>query len=468
MFTPELVGILLYIVIQIGVGVFIYKRIASESDYFVAGRKLGLALVIFSVFATWFGAETCVGSAGEVFKNGLSGSRADPFGYALCMLLAGLLLAGPLWRRKLITLSDLFRERYGVGVERLASLIIIPTSLIWASAQVRAFGQILSASSNLEVETAIAIAAAVVTIYTVLGGLLADAITDIIQGSVLIVGLIVMMIGTINLLGGLGPALDAIPAERWSLIPSEGETWLSQLDTWMIPILGSLPSQELAARMMAARSEKVAKRGTLIAVLIYFVIGSIPIFLGLVGPAIVAELPDHEQFLTTLARNYFPQIMFVVFSGAIVSAILSTVDSTLLAISSLISHNLLRGTRFAKDERAKVRMARVWVVIASISAFFIALKGTGVYDLVELASSFGSAGVLIILLFGIYSKLGTRIAAYAALLVGMGTFLTTSYVITIDAPYILSVVMALVAYLAVSVLEKFKSPGVSKIQMPTS
>jgi SSS family transporter len=455
MITAELAGILLYIVIQILIGAFIYKRIASESDYFVAGRKLGPALVVFSVFATWFGAETCVGSAGEVYAHGLSGSRADPFGYALCMLLAGLLLAGPLWRKKLITLSDVFRERYGVAVERLASLIIIPTSLIWASAQVRAFGQILSASSQLEVNTAIALAATVVTIYTVLGGLLADAITDIIQGSVLIVGLIIMMIGTINLLGGWGAAIDSIPSERLSLIPSEGETWWMQLDTWMIPILGSLPSQELAARMMAARSEKVAKRGTLTAVLVYLLIGSIPIFLGLVGPAIMTNLSDHEQFLTTLARNYFPQVMFVVFSGAIVSAILSTVDSTLLAISSLISHNLLRGTRFAKDEKSKVKLARVWVVIASISAFFIAVGGTGVYDLVELASSFGSAGVLVILLFGLYSKLGSKLAALAALLAGMGTFLVTSFVITIDAPYILSVIMALAAYLIGSMAEKY-------------
>jgi Na+/proline symporter len=63
------------------------------------------------VFATWFGAETCVGSAGRVYAGGLSASSADPFGYALCLLLFALVFAIPLWKRKLTTIADLFRTR---------------------------------------------------------------------------------------------------------------------------------------------------------------------------------------------------------------------------------------------------------------------------------------------------------------------------------------------------------------------
>jgi solute:Na+ symporter, SSS family len=84
---------------------------------------------------------------------------------------------------KLTTLADLFRQRYSTGVERFAVLLMVPTSLLWAAAQIRAFGQVLSASSGLTVTATISIAALVVIIYTMSGGLLADAITDLIQGS---------------------------------------------------------------------------------------------------------------------------------------------------------------------------------------------------------------------------------------------------------------------------------------------
>jgi Na+/proline symporter len=90
------------------------------------------------------------------------------------------LIAIPLWKRGITTLADLFRQRYGISVERVAALILAPSSLIWAAAQIRAFGQIIAASSTLPVETAIIIAATVIILYTVLGGMLADAITDFI------------------------------------------------------------------------------------------------------------------------------------------------------------------------------------------------------------------------------------------------------------------------------------------------
>lgn len=84
-----LLGVLLYLLIQFVIGVAVSRRITSEADYLLAGRRLGLALGAFSVFATWFGAETIVGAAGAIYENGLAGGSADPFGYALCLILGG-------------------------------------------------------------------------------------------------------------------------------------------------------------------------------------------------------------------------------------------------------------------------------------------------------------------------------------------------------------------------------------------
>ena len=84
---------------QFALGLAVSRHIASESDYLLAGRRLGLGLAAFSIFATWFGAETIVGAAGSIYSDGLSGGSADPFGYGLCLVVLGVVIAAPLWRQ---------------------------------------------------------------------------------------------------------------------------------------------------------------------------------------------------------------------------------------------------------------------------------------------------------------------------------------------------------------------------------
>src|SRR5690606_9667120 len=97
--NQPLIALGAFLVLQLGIGVWISRRIATEDDYLVAGRRLGPLLATFSIFATWFGAETVIGSAGEAFANGVSLGSAEPFGYGLCLVLMGLFLARPLWNR---------------------------------------------------------------------------------------------------------------------------------------------------------------------------------------------------------------------------------------------------------------------------------------------------------------------------------------------------------------------------------
>lgn len=120
-----LLGVFIYVGLQLMIGLWVSRRVDTEDDYLLAGRRLGYGLATFSIFATWFGAETCIGAAGSIYENGISASPAEPFGYGLCLVLMGLVFAAPLWRRRLTTLADLFRQRYSGGVERLAVLIMV-------------------------------------------------------------------------------------------------------------------------------------------------------------------------------------------------------------------------------------------------------------------------------------------------------------------------------------------------------
>ena len=444
-------AVLAYVAGSLAIGAFVSRRIKTEDDYLVAGRSLGYGLATFSVFATWFGAETCLGAAGSIYSDGLSGGSADPFGYGLCLLVMGAVFAVPLWRMKLTTLVDVFARRYGKGVERLAVVFMVPTSLLWAAAQIRAFGQVLSVTSGFEVTLTISFAALVVIAYTMFGGLLADAWTDLVQGVALIVGLAVLWVSVMR--AGGAEMLAAVEPERLALLGPPGTSLWDAAEAWAIPLCGSVLAAELVARVIACKSPQVARRSSLIAGSAYLLVGLIPVTLGLVGAALLPGLEDGEQLLPRLAQEYLPTALYAVFAGALVSAILSTVDSVLLVASSMVSHNVIVSLRPDIGEAAKVRLARGGVALFGVLAYVIALHAEGVYALVEEASAFGSAGLFVVLVFGIFTRWGGTPAACLTMVAGMLVWILGAYVLKWQHPFLLSLAASLAAYGVGAVLE---------------
>jgi SSS family solute:Na+ symporter len=453
MMTPALAAKLIYLAVQLGVGVWISRRIRSEADYLLAGRNLGYTLATFSIFATWFGSETIMGSAGNAYRGGISLANAEPFGYGLCLILMGLFFAGPLWRRRLTTLADLFRQRFSVPVERLAAVVLIPGSILWAAAQIRAFGYILSTVTiGVSVEMAIGIAAMFTMLYTMFGGLLADAVNDVIQGTIVIVGLAVLLIAVLialpqqpNLIPGPVGPIDILP-------PREALSW-ALLEEWAIPVCGSVVATELVGRVIATRTPNVARRSAWMAGMLYIGVGIIPLLIGVLGQRIVPTLVEAEQVIPAVAQALLPTMFFAVFAGGLIAAILSTVDSTLLVSSGLMSHNLIVPFFKVSDERRKVLIARAGVFAFGTIAYIQAIRAEGVFELVEEASAFGSAGILITVCFGLFTTLGGPVAAILTLLTGV-----TSYVAATAAgfeyPYLLSLSSSLLMYVVVAVLER--------------
>ena len=456
--TPALFFVSIYLLLQLGVGIWISRRIHTETDYLLAGRRLGYTLATFSIFATWFGAETVVGSAGSAYRGGVSLGSAEPFGYGLCLALMGMIFAVPLWRRRLTTLADLFRERYSITVERVAALILVPSSILWAAAQVRAFGQILSsASAGWNVQLAIGIAALFTIAYTMFGGLLVDAITDVLQGVIVILGLVVLFVFVVVKAGGLdGFAAILQQSPGISLIPQSDMSGFEIAEEWAIPILGSVVATELVGRIIATRSPDVARKSSLYAAAIYFVVGLIPLLIGLSGAGAGLTVVDAEQIVPVVARQLLPTLAYAAFVGAIISAILSTVDSTLLTASGILSHNLIVPMARVTDERTKVLLARMGVLVFGVVACALALTADGVYALVEQASAFGSSGALVVICFGLFTRLGGPAAALSTLLVGTGTYVFFS-VAGLATPFLLSLTCAWACYMGVCLAERYTS-----------
>jgi Na+/proline symporter len=461
-----LLSLLAYLAAQVVIGAWVSRGIHSESDFLVAGRRLGYPLTIFTVFATWFGAETVLASAGRVHQQGFAFTTAEPIAYGLCLIAAGAVFAAPLWRRGLTTPADLFRQRYSPGVERLAALVMIPSSLLWAGAQLRGFAHVLTTVTALDLAAAIGVAAGFCVAYTMLGGLMADAITDLVQGIVLILGLATLAVGVVLKLGGPAGAIAAFDPARVSLAgrtPGEAATALAVLEEWAVPICGSVVAAELVSRLIAARSPVVARRGSVIAGALYVVVGLVPVALGLTAARLVGVLDDPEQFLPVLARATLPAWGYVLFAGALVSAILSTVNTILLVTGGIAAHNLVAPALGITDDRQRLRLSRAGVVVFGVVAWALALGSQGIGVLVELASAFGSAGVLVVVCFALFSRRGGPLAAGATLLGGLLVYLAAALG-GAPYPYLTSLAAALLCYAAGAAVEAARDRNAAAVR----
>jgi Na+/proline symporter len=197
----------------------------------------------------------------------------------------------------------------------------------------------------------------------------------------------------------------------------------------------------------------VARRSCFAAGSIYLLIGIVPVTLGLVGAQLMPGLEHAEQVLPSLALDRLPPILYMFFAGALVSAILSTVDSALLVSASLVSHNIIVPLRPGISERARVRIARIGVAVFGVLAYVMALYAEGVYDLVEQASAFGSAGIVVIVTFGLFTRFGGAASAFAALAAGLVVWVIGSYALNLPFAYIAALGSAILAYLVVASVE---------------
>jgi Na+/proline symporter len=213
----------------------------------------------------------------------------------------------------------------------------------------------------------------------------------------------------------VSPAVD--------LAPQAAGHWLETLETWAIPVVGSLTATEIVGRLIAARSPAVAQRGALLAGVLYLGVGLIPVAIALLAAPLVPALGDPEQLLPVVAREFLPPLLFAVFTGGLVSAILSTVDSTLLVASGLLSHNLVVPLAGITQERHKVWVARGGVLAFGGIAYLLAIRADGVFHLVETASAFGSAGVVVTVLGALFTRHGSAGTAAVTLLGGMTGYL---------------------------------------------
>jgi Na+/proline symporter len=333
---------------------------------------------------------------------------------------------------------------------------LIPSSLFWASAQVRAFGRVIAWGTSLSAETGVAIAAATACAYTAFGGLLADAYADLIQGTVLCVCLLILTVTVVGDVGGVAHA-GTMLIEAGRAAARQPWSWHA-VNAWAVPVLGSLFAQELLSRAIAASSEQVARRSVLSAAAIYLVVGSMPLVLGAIARATLPGA-DPEAVLSALSQKHLGSLGYVVLTGALVSAILSTVDSALLVASSFVSHNLAPALRPGISDRQRLWVARSAVVGLACLAYGFARGQGSVHELVSQASAFGSAGICVVGAMALFTRFGGAASAYAALGLGASSWLLAEYVWELESAFLCSLAAALLGYVGAALVRPAPSPS---------
>lgn len=415
-----LIGMGLYLALMLGIGIYASRRVSSSQDFIVAGKRLSLPFCTATLAATWFGGGICIGAASAAYEGGFMAVIADPFGAALCLFLAGLFYVRILRRMGLMTVASFFTSRFDERAGLLASMCTIPAYIGWVASLMVAFGRILQSLTGLEPATGIVIAALIVLIYTFAGGMWAVTLTDFVQVVVLVLGLLILTPILLHDMGGWSSIAAQIPAERFYLYPHEASTadWLSYARDWLVIGLGNLAGQDLIQRSLSSRDEKVAYRSAYLAGLLYMTVGLLPVFLGLAGSVILPDLADPDLIMMALASKYLPDIALVLFVGALVSALLSSADSALLAPASVLGWDVLRYFKPDVDERTALFVSRAAVVVFGLFALWLALDTATVYELMVDSWSILLATLFVPLTAGLWWKKGNGPGCLSSIIVG--------------------------------------------------
>jgi len=428
----------LYLIVSIAIGLYAATKVKNSADFVVAGRHLPLPFIVATVFATWFGSETVLGIPAKFLNEGLKGVVADPFGSSMCLILVGLFFARPLYRLGLLTIGDYYRGRYNRHVEVTASICIVISYLGWVSAQITALGLVFSILTNGAILPwqGMILGVAIVLVWTLSGGMLSVAFTDLFQMSVIMLGMVYIAFVISGMVGGPAVVIDhAAQAGKFEFLPKlEPREIVGFVAAWATMALGSIPQQDVFQRVAAARDERTAGNGSVMGGCLYFCFAFVPMFLVysavLIDPALIERYiaTDSQQILPRLILTHAPFAAQVFFFGALISAILSCSAATLLAPSVTFAENILRPLLPELADWQFLRMLRLVVLLFACAVLTFALvSNASIYGMVEGAYKITLAAAFTPLAFGLYWKRATSQGAALAMAAGLTTWLTLEF-----------------------------------------
>jgi Na+/proline symporter len=424
------IAIIAFLVISLTIGTLTYKLVKkSGKNLIIAGKTLPLFMVGTMLVAQSVDGNSSLGAVALIYQFGFWAGAVIPLGLGICLLLTGLVYGKRVNKMTMFTLPDYYFRRYGNGAEGISGILMIVSFTILVAGNFAASGFILQTVLGIPFLLAIIIAALVVFAYTVAGGLFASAYTDIFQ--------IYLAIGSfwaafIFFAGGFsGVSFDTILASAPpAFLDLSGlfDTANGALINWAGILalgLGDIIALDFMERVFSAKDPKTARRGAFMgAGLTFFTV--LPIgMLGIIALHFVPGLADPYTALPELALNHMPFAIGAALLMGVLGASMSTANGGMLAVSAVISRNLLSriirqrllGKGAFSDSKLLVitRLAVIPVMVAALVLGYI-MPQPGVYLILAFDVVF--AGALAPLTLGLFWKKANMPAAIASLIFG--------------------------------------------------
>ena len=435
--APLLVTFVAYLILILFLGIKAYRRTHSLDDYILGGRKLGAVVTALSVGASDMSGWLLLGLPGAIYLSGLSevwiGIGLVLGAYCNWLFVSKRLRIYSHYANNSLTLPDYFENRFNdtTRVLRLVSAFVILLFFTFYTASGLVGGAILFENSfGLQYSTALISGGLIIVGYTFIGGFLAVAWTDAVQAVLMFLALLVAPTVVILNSGGT----DVVWEQMQAVNPQSTELFSNMTVIGFVSLiawgLGYFGQPHILARFMAVENPQklVAARRIAMVWMALVLFGSVAT--GLVGIAYFADNPleNPETVFIALSQQLFNPWVAGIIIAAVLSAIMSTVDSQLLVSSSVISEDFYRVfVRPQASEKELLMVSRGAVVAIALLAMVIASdRESRVLDLVSYAwAGFGAAfGPVIV--FSLFWRSMTAASAIAGMIVGAVTVVVWS------------------------------------------
>ena len=441
-----MISIVAYLILVLGIGVWFSKRNKTADDFYLGGRRLGPLVTAMSAEASDMSSYLLMGVPGVAYLTGIADASWTAIGLVIGTYLNWLIVAKKLRRYshhcKATTLPAFFSERFRDKsriLSVIAAVVIIIFFVPYTASGFAACGKLFNSLFGVNYVTAMIICAAVIIVYTMLGGFLAASTSDFIQSIVMTIALVVVLVyGTIHA-GGVSGVIEnakSIPGYfsfTNIFVPETGGSekyGIFRICSTMAWGLGYFGMPHILLRFMAIEnvdkltlSRRVASVWVVISLGVAVLIGIIG--KGMVGHGTIAELADSERILIEISKlisqhGVIAALLAGVILAGILAATMSTADSQLLAAASSVSQNIVKEKLVPNmKEKTTMIIARLTLVAIALVAIFLARDPeSNVFKIVSFAwAGFGAAFGPVVL-FSLFWKRTTKWGALAGMIAG--------------------------------------------------
>ncbi|MBB5174697.1 sodium/pantothenate symporter [Texcoconibacillus texcoconensis] len=436
MIEPVFLSLVLFLILIFIVGFWSAGKLRKKSrflqEYFLGSREIGGFILAMTMVATYGSSSSFLSGAGAAYNEGLGWALLAmtqvATGYFVLMVL-GKKFAIMARKYDAVTLVDFLRLRYGSKAITLISAFSIVVFIFAAvTAQWIGGAHLIASITDLNYTSALTIFAVVVIIYVIIGGFRAVVLTDSIQGVIMVGGTLVILIGTIIAGGGVTQIMGDLTAENPNLVTpygADGSLTAAYVSSfWILVGVGVVALPQVAVRAMSYRNSQAMHRGIIVGTA---VVGFIMLGIHLVGVFARPVLPGVEevdQVMPLIAMEVLPAWLAGVVLAAPLAAIMSTVDSLLLLISSaLVKDVYLNYIRPDAEERKVKQMTYIVTSVLGVLAFAAALTPPDLLLELNLFAFGGLQSAFIWpLIFGLYWQHSNKYGALSAMIVGVGSY----------------------------------------------